>query len=462
MKGLEGVKQVVVIGLGMTGLSVVNHLLRATQPLDIKVIDTREHPPGREQLPDSVQLCSGQWQMDWLMAADLIVSSPGIALATPQLQQAAEAGIEIVGDIELFARAVEKPVVAITGSNGKSTVTSLVGEMAKEAGINVGVGGNIGFAALDMLAEDHDLYVLELSSFQLETTSSLSLKAAAYLNLSEDHMDRYPGGLAQYSAAKMRIFNHAELAVFNREDLATKPDTDGNEFELVSFGLNAGIGAGIETGNIEGTERYGLVEHQGEEWLAITGEPVMPSKDIALVGRHNVANSLAALALADAAGIGREASCRALRRYNGLAHRCQLVAEQHGVKWVNDSKATNLASTLAALKGLQLNGKLHLLVGGDGKGADFSELAPVLAQLNAQLYCFGRDGSHFAPLAEKPVMVETMEQAMSQAAQTACAGDMILLSPACASFDQFANFMVRGDTFVELAQTLQHRVGKES
>ncbi|KHT64610.1 UDP-N-acetylmuramoyl-L-alanyl-D-glutamate synthetase [Photobacterium gaetbulicola] len=454
MKGLEGVKQVVVIGLGMTGLSVVNHLLRATQPLDIKVIDTREHPPGREQLPSSVELCSGQWQMDWLMTADMIVSSPGIALATPQLQQAAEAGIEIVGDIELFARAVDKPVVAITGSNGKSTVTSLVGEMAKEAGIDVGVGGNIGFAALDMLAQDHDLYVLELSSFQLETTSNLALKAAAYLNLSEDHMDRYPGGLAQYSAAKMRIFNHAELAVFNREDLATKPATDGCELALVSFGLNAG--------NADSTERYGLVEHCGEEWLAVAGEPVMPSNEIALVGRHNVANSLAALALADAAGIDREAACRALRRYNGLAHRCQLVAEQHGVKWVNDSKATNLASTLAALNGLQLDGKLHLLVGGDGKGADFSELAPVLATLDTQLYCFGRDGFQFAPLVPNPVMVETMAQAMSQAAQTASAGDMILLSPACASFDQFANFMVRGDMFVELAQSLQHQVGKDS
>ncbi|PSU32720.1 UDP-N-acetylmuramoyl-L-alanine--D-glutamate ligase [Photobacterium lutimaris] len=454
MKGLEGVKQVVVIGLGMTGLSVVNHLLRNPQPLDIKVIDTREHPPGREHLPESVALCSGYWQMDWLMAADLIVSSPGIALAIPQLQQAATAGIEIVGDIELFARAVDKPVVAITGSNGKSTVTSLVGEMAKEAGINVGVGGNIGFAALDMLAQDHDLYVLELSSFQLETTSNLSLNAAAYLNLSEDHMDRYPGGLAQYSAAKMRIFDHAELAVFNRDDLATKPEVDGSELEQVSFGLN--------TGNSDSTERYGLVMHQGEEWLAVAGEPVMPSTDIALVGRHNVANSLAALALADAVGIEREAACRALRRYNGLAHRCQLVAEQHGVKWVNDSKATNLASTLAALNGLQLNGRLHLLVGGDGKGADFSELAPILATLDTQLYCFGRDGEQFAPLVSQPVMVETMEQAMSHAAQTARAGDMILLSPACASFDQFANFMVRGDTFVELALSLQHQVGQDS
>ncbi|WP_036825219.1 UDP-N-acetylmuramoyl-L-alanine--D-glutamate ligase, partial [Photobacterium sanctipauli] len=399
MKGLEGVEKVVVIGLGMTGLSVVNHLLRLPQVLDIKVIDTRDAPPGREQLPASVELCSGEWQMAWLLSADLIVASPGIALATPQLVEAANAGVDIVGDIELFARAVSKPVVAITGSNGKSTVTSLVGEMAKEAGIDVGVGGNIGFAALDMLAQQHDLYVLELSSFQLETTASLQLKAAVYLNLSEDHMDRYPGGIEQYSQAKMRIFDHAELAVYNRDDLATRPEFSG---AMASFGFDSA--------------QYGLITFGDEEWLAVDGEAVMPSNDIALVGRHNVANSLAALALADAAGIGREAACRALRRYNGLAHRCQLVASQHGVKWVNDSKATNLASTLAALNGLALPGKLHLLVGGDGKGADFSELQPVLRQLDVRLYCYGRDGFLFQPLADDALAVETMAEAMAIAA----------------------------------------------
>lgn len=441
MKGLDGVKNVVVIGLGMTGLSVVKHLLRLPQPLDIKVIDTRSTPPGQDQLPESVALCSGQWNMDWLLAADMIVASPGIALATPELVQAAEAGIEIVGDIELFARAVTKPVVAITGSNGKSTVTSLVGEMAKEAGINVGVGGNIGFAALDMLAQDHDLYVLELSSFQLETTSSLKLKAAVYLNLSEDHMDRY-NGLEDYSQAKMRIFRHAELAVFNRDDLATRPvDFYG---AMTSFGFDS--------------EAYGLVTVNGEEYLAVDQQPVMVTSQIALVGRHNVANSLAALALADAAGIGHDAACRALQRYNGLAHRCQLVANHQDVRWVNDSKATNLASTLAALKGLNLSGKLHLLVGGDGKGADFSELKPVLANLNVQLYCYGRDGHHFASLVEAPLSVETMEQAMQIAADTAQAGDMVLLSPACASFDQYPNFMARGDAFVALANELQYKV----
>lgn len=441
MNGLDGVKKVVVIGLGMTGLSVVNHLLRQPDEFDIKVIDTRPTPPGQDKLPPQVALGSGQWNMDWLLAADLIVASPGVALATPELVAAANAGIEIVGDIELFARAVNKPVVAITGSNGKSTVTSLVGEMAKEAGINVGVGGNIGFAALDMLAQDHDLYVLELSSFQLETTASLQLKAAVYLNLSEDHMDRYDG-LEDYSQAKMRIFDHAQLAVFNRDDLATRPIAFSGE--VTSFGFDA--------------EEYGLVPVEGEEYLAVAQQPVMATRDIALVGRHNVANSLAALALADAVNIEHSAVCRALKRYNGLAHRCQLVASHHGVQWVNDSKATNLASTLAALKGLDLSGKLHLLMGGDGKGADFSELKPVLADLDVQLYCYGRDGHDFAPLVEKPLSVDTMEQAMIIAAETARPGDMVLLSPACASFDQFPNFMARGDAFVALATELQYKV----
>ncbi|UTV28079.1 UDP-N-acetylmuramoyl-L-alanine--D-glutamate ligase [Photobacterium atrarenae] len=441
MNGLDGVKQVVVVGLGMTGLSVVNHLLRQPGELAIKVMDTRLTPPGRDQLPSSVALHSGGWQMDWLLNADLIVASPGVALATPELVAARQAGIEIVGDIELFARAVTKPVVAITGSNGKSTVTSLVGEMAKEAGLNVGVGGNIGFAALDMLAQDHDLYVLELSSFQLETTSSLSLVAAAYLNLSEDHMDRYDS-LADYSQAKMRIFDHAKLAIWNRDDPATCPPSFVGA--MTSFGFDA--------------QAYGLVEQDGAEWLAVEQQALMPAAEIALVGRHNIANSLAALALADAAGVDREAACRALRRYRGLAHRCQLVAEHLGVRWVNDSKATNLASTLAALKGLSLSGTLHLLMGGDGKGADFSELKPILAPLDVRLYCYGRDGELFLPLADSAIRVETMAEAMAQAAASAKAGDMILLSPACASFDQFPNFMARGDAFVALAQTLQYQV----
>ncbi|KKC99920.1 UDP-N-acetylmuramoyl-L-alanine--D-glutamate ligase [Photobacterium halotolerans] len=442
MNHLAQAEKVVVVGLGVTGLSVVNYLQRQASPPAIQVIDTRAHPPGEEKLPAGVSLSAGQWQMDWLLAADLIVANPGIALSTPELQTAIAAGIPVVGDIELFAQAVDQPVVAITGSNGKSTVTSLVGEMAAEAGIKAGVGGNIGLAALDMLDQGNALYVLELSSFQLETTASLELVAAAYLNLSEDHMDRY-NSLADYGQAKQRIYRHARLAISNRDDAATLPDPAWTG-KQTSFGFD--------------DQDYGLIEHQGEEYLAVNGMPVMPSRDIALVGRHNVANSLAALALADAAGIDRDAACRTLRRYTGLPHRCQRVVQAHGVDWVNDSKATNLASTLAALSGLSIPGKLHLLVGGDSKGADFSQLKPVLETLNVQLYCFGRDGHRFLGLSNAPVVVETLDQAMALAASDATSGDMVLLSPACASLDQYPNFMARGDAFAELAHSLKDQV----
>ncbi|MDF2183342.1 UDP-N-acetylmuramoyl-L-alanine--D-glutamate ligase [Grimontia hollisae] len=438
----DAAKNIVVIGLGMTGLSVVHHLVRKDDGATVKVIDTRATPPGAEQLPKDVALHAGGWNMDWLLSADLIVASPGIALATPELKVAAEKGIEIVGDIELFARDVKAPVIGITGSNGKSTVTSLVGEMANAAGINVGVGGNIGFAALDMLANGHDLYVLELSSFQLETTSSLNLDAAVFLNLSEDHMDRYEG-MADYRDAKLRIFDQAKLAVWNRDDGQTKSGSGA----AVSFGFSSG--------------EYTLTEQGGAEWLTANGEPVMAVSEIALVGRHNVANCLAAMALADAAGIDRKAQRKAMREYRGLPHRCQQVVEHNGVLWVNDSKATNPASTLAALDGLQLAGRLHLLVGGDGKGADFSLLKPVLDTLNVTLYCYGRDRQAFTSLVEKPVVTDTMQQAMDIAAENANPGDMVLLSPACASLDQFTNFMVRGDTFAAYANEIAQRCAGE-
>ncbi len=433
------IHKVVVIGLGMTGLSIVRHLQRLpSSEFDICVIDTRSHPPGVDELPTSVQLSAGHWDMDALLAADLIVASPGIALATPELQQAQQAGIRIVGDIELFAWACQKPVIAITGSNGKSTVTSLLGEMAQSAGVDVGVGGNIGVPALDLLENDHALYVLELSSFQLETTSSLEVVAAAYLNLSEDHMDRYDS-FADYANAKQRIFSHAQRAVVNQAESATWPTKQyaSSHLPINTFGFDRA--------------QYCVTDIADEEWLTAHGKPVLRTAEIALVGRHNVANCLAALALADAASVPREGAITAMKQYGGLPHRCQLVLEKEGVRWVNDSKATNLASTAAALKGLQLDGALHLLVGGDGKGADFSELGDVLAPLPVNLYCYGRDAEAFADLVENSVQTETMDEAVEIAFKNADQGDMILLSPACASFDQFPNFMKRGEHFVHLA-----------
>ncbi len=434
MERWQNIHNVVVVGLGITGLSVVKHL-RKTQPqLTVKVIDTRDNPPGAERLPEQVELHRGGWNTQWLAEADLVVTNPGIALATPEIQTVLAKGTPVVGDIELFAWSVNKPVVAITGSNGKSTVTDLTGVMAKAAGLTVGVGGNIGVPVLELLEQDTDLYVLELSSFQLETTSSLKLKAAAFLNLSEDHMDRYEG-MADYRAAKLRIFDHAELAVVNRDDQETYPEV---EMSVVTFGSDE--------------QAYGLEVDGSRTWLLDHGQRVIASDELKLVGKHNLANALVVLALLKAAGVDYHNALNALKNYTGLTHRCQVVADNRGVKWVNDSKATNIASTMAALSGLESTGKLYLLVGGVGKGADFTPLKPIFATLNLQLCCFGLDGDDFMPLHESAIRFNTMEDVIQQISSQLKSGDMVMLSPACASFDQFDNFMARGDAFAVLAQ----------
>ncbi|HBZ15036.1 UDP-N-acetylmuramoyl-L-alanine--D-glutamate ligase [Candidatus Pantoea floridensis] len=431
-------RKVVIIGLGITGLSCVDFFL--AQGVTPRVMDTRVSPPGLEKLPASVERYVGGINSDWLLASDLIIASPGIALAHPALSEAADAGIEVIGDIELFCREAQAPIVAITGSNGKSTVTTLVGEMARAAGWQVGVGGNIGLPALTLLKSPAQLYVLELSSFQLETTHSLKAAAATILNLTEDHMDRYPLGMQQYRAAKLRIYENASVCVVNADDGMTMP-VRGVDQRCVSFGINLGD--------------YHLNQQQGSTWLRVKGEKVLNTDEMTLVGQHNYTNALAALALADAVNIPRASSLKALTTFSGLAHRFQLVHEANGVRWINDSKATNVGSTEAALNGLQVKGTLWLLLGGDGKSADFSPLARYLQGDNVKLFCFGRDGDALADLRpEIATRTETMQQAMIQIAAQVKPGDMVLLSPACASLDQFRNFEQRGDRFAQLAKEL--------
>ncbi|PLR24563.1 UDP-N-acetylmuramoyl-L-alanine--D-glutamate ligase [Pantoea endophytica] len=431
-------RKVVIIGLGITGLSCVDFFL--AQGVTPRVMDTRVSPPGLDKLPASVERYVGGINSDWLLASDLIIASPGIALAHPALSEAADAGIEIIGDIELFCREAQAPIVAITGSNGKSTVTTLVGEMARAAGWQVGVGGNIGLPALTLLKSPAQLYVLELSSFQLETTHSLKAAAATILNLTEDHMDRYPLGMQQYRAAKLRVYENASICIVNADDGMTMP-VRGVDQRCVSFGINLGD--------------YHLNQQQGSTWLRVKGEKVLNTDEMTLVGQHNYTNALAALALADAVNIPRASSLKALTTFTGLAHRFQLVHEAHGVRWINDSKATNVGSTEAALNGLQVKGTLWLLLGGDGKSADFSPLARYLQGDNVKLFCFGRDGDALAALRpEIATRTETMQQAMTQIAAQVKAGDMVLLSPACASLDQFRNFEQRGDQFAQLAKEL--------
>ncbi|EOV4175233.1 UDP-N-acetylmuramoyl-L-alanine--D-glutamate ligase [Yersinia enterocolitica] len=437
-------KKVVIIGLGLTGLSCVDFFIaRGVTP---RVMDTRINPPSLDKLPENVERHVGDLNQQWLLDADLIVASPGIALAHPALSEAAEAGVEIVGDIELFCRENQAPVVAITGSNGKSTVTTLVGEMAKAAGWQVGVGGNIGVPALNLLKQltlqkhENQLVVLELSSFQLETTSSLRASAATILNVTEDHTDRYPFGLQQYRAAKLRVYENAKVCVVNADDALTMP-VRGADNRCISFGVDVGD--------------YHLNKQQGEIWLRVRGEKVLNTREMKLTGRHNYTNALAALALADAVGIPRSSSLKALTTFTGLPHRFQLVFEHNGVRWINDSKATNVGSTEAALDGLQVDGTLHLLLGGDGKSADFSGLTRFLQGDHIKIYCFGRDGEQLAELRpEVSQLTETMEQAMVLLAKSLAPGDMVLLSPACASLDQFRSFEQRGDEFARLAEEL--------
>lgn len=422
-------KLITIIGLGTTGLSCVDFF--ADKQAKVRVIDTRQNPAGADKLPKAIPLHTGGLNLEWLLTSDLIVISPGLALATPEIQQAIAAGVEVVGDIEVFCREAKSPIIAITGSNGKSTVTALTTEMAKQAGVKVGMGGNIGVPALSLLKDDYELYVLELSSFQLETTHSLRAKSATILNISEDHMDRY-NSLEDYRQAKLKIYQHAECVIVNGEDRQTYPEQAVKN--LKSFAEH----------NADYSLRNGA--------LFAGDEKIIETADMQIKGRHNEMNALAAMALADMAGVSRVGIVNALQRYSGLDHRFQPVPTNDGVRWINDSKATNVGSTVAALHGLQVDGTLYLLLGGDGKGADFSELKPLINRENIVCYCFGRDGAELAKLTQNSVVVETMQQAVEAIRPQLKAGDMVLLSPACASLDQFPNFEVRGKQFAQLAQ----------
>lgn len=430
-----------VVGLGKTGLSCARFLTR--QGIPVAITDTREHPPGLEQLgeelPD-IGLFLGGFQAEVFAAAERLIVSPGISVAEPLIQVALRRGVPVIGDIELFARAVQAPVVAVTGSNGKSTVVSLLGEMARYAGWRTAVGGNLGEPALDLLDEQTNFYVLELSSFQLETTQFLESKAAAVLNLSPDHMDRYTTE-QDYARAKARILRGAQVGVLNRDDEQVQAMA-GIAAADVGFTLNA-----------PRNDDYGVCDQAGEPWLCRAGKCLLPVAELQLKGSHNIANALAALALGEAAGLPVEAMLEGLRRFGGLTHRTQLVAEKQGVRWYNDSKGTNVGATVAALEGLHGSGpgRALLIAGGDCKGADFTELAPVVEHTCRAVVLIGRD----APALEETLTgraplhrAKTLEQAVRTAAGLARSGDHVLLSPACASFDMFRGFAHRGEVFI--------------
>lgn len=354
--------------------------------------------------------------------------------------------MKLSGDIELFARHAKAPIVAITGSNAKSTVTTLVGDMARAAGKRVAVGGNLGTPALDLLADDIELYVMELSSFQLETTERLNAEVATVLNVSEDHMDRY-ADMQAYHLAKHRIFRGARQVVVNRGDALSRPLV-ADQLPCWSFGLNK-----------PDFKAFGLIEEDGEKYLAYQFEKLMPVRELKVRGAHNQANALAALALGHAVGLPFESMLAALREFTGLAHRCQWVRELRGVAYYDDSKATNVGAALAAIEGLgaDIDGKLVLIAGGDGKGADFSGLTAPVARYCRAVVLLGRDAELIAAAlgdAVPLVRVKTLDEAVQRCAELAREGDAVLLSPACASLDMFKNFEERGRLFAQAAEGL--------
>lgn len=428
-----------IVGLGETGLSCARHLAALGQP--VAITDSRAQPPGLERLrsevPDAAVFVGG-FSEEALARCDRVVVSPGVCIREPFIRRARDLGLEIVGDIELFAREAVAPVVAVTGSNGKSTVTTLVGMMLKRAGLDARVGGNIGTPALDLIdAAEPDFYVLELSSFQLETTESLAPEAATVLNVTPDHMDRYDSA-EDYAAAKARIYRNASVAVINRDDAAVTAMA-GERERVVRFGGD----------RPEGTD-YGLVDEAGECWLVAGGEHLLSTRRMHLEGRHNLTNALAAAALAEAVGCPRDAVVAALAEFRGLPHRMEWIARLDGVDYINDSKATNVGATLAAVRGMGRS--LVLIAGGDAKNADFDELGRAMGEYGRAVVVIGRDAERIARAMPEGVPVEradTIDRAVHVARQLAKPGDAVLLSPACSSLDMFADFADRGRRFAE-------------
>lgn len=442
MPSILTAKRIAVVGLGLSGLATVRFLWsKGIKPV---LMDTRKNLPNIEQIsPDKVDgIYLGELDANRLAQMQLIIVSPGLSIKHPALRFARLQGAEVIGDVELFARFNSKPVLAITGSNGKSTVTMLTEAMLKQSGIAAIAAGNIGLPVLEAITQQQaEVFVLELSSFQLETTEQLLTLASANLNVSADHLDRYTD-FAEYAAAKRRIFSHCQLAICNAAEHITFPEKATPTLALSLSQVQQG---------------YGVIEHEQQPWLMVDHALLLPLAQIRLVGSHNHFNALVASALAIAAGASKEAIAETLRNFKGLAHRCELVQEVAGVRWINDSKATNIGATLAALAGLKssITGKLILIAGGDAKGADVAELQPALSTEVQHLITLGRDGPALAALKPGAIQVKTLQQAVKVAADIAKSGDMVLLSPACASLDMFKSYTDRGEQFIKAVKELK-------
>jgi len=432
----------VVVGLGATGISCMRHLKAAGK--EVIAMDSAKAPTGvqvlQQEFPD-VKCVVSELDPAILGEAEEIIVSPGVPVAQQAFAGAKAKGIPIIGDIELFVREAKAPIYAVTGSNGKTTVTTLLGLMAEKAGRRMAVAGNIGKPVLELLQEDYEGYILELSSFQLETTDSLAAKAAVVLNVTPDHMDRYTDFEA-YRAAKHKIYHHCDNAIVNLDSPDIWQPLDKNS-EMISFSL------------LSQQADYYLQDNK----LMQRGKVLVEVKQLALQGQHHYQNALASLAMGEVMGLPVESMLSVLAHFTGLSHRCQLVKTIRGVSWYNDSKATNVGATETAIKsiGELTEGRLLLLAGGQSKGADFSALRSCVASYVSDVILFGEDKEQLARVLNESARlhhVDSLQQAVRLAAELSQSGDQVLLSPACASFDMFANFADRGDQFIKAVEAL--------
>ena len=431
-----------ILGFGITGQSVARYLLaRGENPV---VLDTRPERVVHTEFAD-LEICWGcdSWPAQILSQTETVIVSPGLPLDACLLEQARSAGLSIISDIDLFFANVSAPVIGVTGTNGKSTVVSLVGHILSRANFRCAIGGNLGEAALDLLDDEMDFFVLELSSFQLEHSQNLPLARSVILNVSEDHLDHH-GSVENYVSAKQKILTDAKSWIYSREDASTRGvDLAG----VASFGFDQPSAQGA----------WGLASHNHQEWIFRDELPVCSTASLPLQGRHNLLNCMAAMALVEP-WLNPVAAAEYMRDFKGLAHRFETVSEVAGVVFVNDSKATNVGSTQAALNGLEAKGNVVLIAGGDAKGADLSPLAESLEGRVKRIVTLGKDAPIVAALADQcgipHVLVATMEDAVVAAAKAAARGDLVLLSPACASLDMFDNFQQRGEVFASAVRSL--------
>lgn len=434
-----------IVGLGVTGLSVAHYLRRRNEPFTVWDAAPKETALAklREDCPEA-PVVSGDLDLEEFETADTVIVSPGVSLDHPVLRAARAGGAQVYGDIELFAHEVNAPVLGITGSNGKSTTTVLAAHLLEKGGLQVESGGNLGTPALSLLCEPApDAYVLELSSFQLEATETLCCRAASLLNLSPDHIDRH-GSFEAYREIKHRLYRHAEVAVFNRDDSNTRPGITAGR--AISFGLDVPLH----------DDDFGLREHAGQSWLCQGRHRLLPCAELPLLGRHSWSNALAALALAEAFGVPAEQAAADLRSFEGLPHRLQKVAEFNDVCWFNDSKATNLSAMQAALSAFDQ--PCVLVAGGRAKQEDLRRTLLTLSRHARALVLFGESAEAMAQAwagCAPVIQVPDLKTAVREAAEQAQPGDCVLLSPACASYDQYSGFEERGEDFVAQVRALE-------